>query len=59
MLVYEKIFFEANTNDQCTSNKNNIAQLCFILHKAELHWNFPVCLRMPLIFTDFPTESGC
>ena len=31
MVVYEEIYFEAYTNDQCISHKNNI---------AELYWNF-------------------
>ena len=40
MVVYEKIYFEAYTNDQYISHKNNISQLLFILGGAELHWNF-------------------
>ena len=40
MVVYEKIYFEAHTNDQYIGHKNNIAQLYFILAKVELHWNF-------------------
>ena len=40
MVAYEKIYFEAYTNDQYISHKNNIAQLYFILGRAELHWNF-------------------
>ena len=40
MVVYEKIYFEAYTNDQYIWHKNNIAQLSFILGKAKLHWNF-------------------
>ena len=40
MVVYAKIYFEAYTNDQYISHKNNIAQLYFILGTAELHWNF-------------------
>ena len=30
MVVYEKIYFEAYTNDQYIWHKNNIAQLYFI-----------------------------
>ena len=30
MVVYEKIYFEAYTNDQNIWHKNNIAQLYFI-----------------------------
>ena len=37
MVVYEKIYFEAYTNDW---HNNNIAQLYFILRTAKLHWNF-------------------
>ena len=48
MVVYEEIYFEAYTNDQCISHKNNIAELSYI-------GIFPVYLRMVLIFTDFPT----
>ena len=40
MVVDEKIYFEAYTNDQYIWHKNNIAQLCFILRTAELCWNF-------------------
>ena len=58
MVVYEKIYFKAYTNDLYISYKNNIAQLYFILGRAKLCWNFPVYLRMALIFTDFPTGSG-
>ena len=36
MVVDEKIYFEAYTNDQYIWHKNNIAQLCFILGTAEL-----------------------
>ena len=35
MVVYEKIYFKAYTNDLYISHKNNIAQLYFILGKAE------------------------
>ena len=45
MVAYEKIYFEAYTNDQYISHKNNIAQLYFILGRAELHWNFSSWLR--------------
>ena len=40
MVVYEKIYFEAYTNDQYIWHKNNIAQLYFISGTAELRWNF-------------------
>ena len=36
MVVYEKVYFEAYTNDQYIWHKNNIAQLYFILGRAEL-----------------------
>ena len=58
MMDYEKIYFKAYTNDLYISYKNNIAQLYFILGRAELLGTFPVYLRMALIFTDFPTGSG-
>ena len=57
MVVYEKIYFKAYTNDLCISYKNNIAQLYFILGRAELRWNFSSILKDILIFTDFPTGS--
>ena len=40
MVVYEKKYFKAYTNDLYISCKNNIAQLYFILGRAELLWNF-------------------
>ena len=40
MVVYEKIYFDIYTNDQYIWHKNNIAQLYFILGRAELRWNF-------------------
>ena len=40
MVVNEKIYFKAYTNDQYISHKNNIAQLYFILGRAELRSNF-------------------
>ena len=45
MVVYEKIYFEAYTNDQYIWHKNNIAQLYFISGRAELHWKFSSWLR--------------
>ena len=45
MVVYEKIYFAAYTNDLYISYKNNIAQLYFILGRAELHWNFSSILK--------------
>ena len=45
MVVYEKIYFEAYTNDQYIWHKNNIAQLYFILGRAELRWNFSSWLK--------------
>ena len=38
MVVYQKIYFEAYTNDQYIWHKNNIAELYFILGRAELRW---------------------
>ena len=40
MVIYEKKYFEAYTNDQYIWHKNNIAQLYFTLGSFELHWNF-------------------
>ena len=40
MVVYEKLYFKAYKNDLYISYKNNIAQLYFILFRAELCWNF-------------------
>ena len=39
MLVYEKIYFKAYTNDQYISHKNNIEQLYLILKITKLCWN--------------------
>ena len=40
-----KIYFKAYKYDLYISHKNNIAQLYFILGRAELHWNFPSILK--------------
>ena len=45
MVVYEKIYFKAYSNDLYISYKNNIAQLYFILGRAELRWNFSSILK--------------
>ena len=45
MVVYEKIYFKAYTNDLYISYKNNISQFYFILGRAELHWNFSSILK--------------
>ena len=45
MVVYEKIYFKAYTNDLYISHKNNIAQLYFILGRAKLHWKFSSILK--------------
>ena len=37
MVIYEKIYFEAYTNDQYIWHKNSIAQLNFIFWTAKLH----------------------
>ena len=54
MVDYEKIYFKAYTNDLYISYKNNIAQLYFILGRAELRWNFSSMLKdgfdIPQIF---------
>ena len=55
MVVYEKIYFEAYINDQYTWHKNNIAQLYFILGRAELRWNFSSWLRDASDIHRFPT----
>ena len=58
MVVFEKIYCKAYTNDKYISHKNNIVQLYFILGTAELYGNFSSLLKVALIFTDFPTGSG-
>ena len=45
MVVYEKIYFKAYTNDLYISYKNNISQLYFILGRAKLRWNFSSTLK--------------
>ena len=45
MVIYEKIHFKAHINDLYISHKNNIAQLYFILGRAELRWNFSRILK--------------
>ena len=40
MVVYEKIYFEAYTNDQYIWHKNNIAQLYFILGESQATLEF-------------------
>ena len=55
MVVYEKVYFEAYTNDQYIWHKNNIAQLYFILGRAELCWNFSCWLRDASDIHRFPT----
>ena len=45
MVAYEKIYFEAYTDDQNIWHKNNIAQLDFVLGTAELCLNFSSWLR--------------
>ena len=55
MVVYEKIYFEAFTNDQYIWHKNNIAQLFFVLGRAELRWNFSSWLRDASDIHRFPT----
>ena len=56
MLVYEKIYFEAYTNDQYIWHKNNIAQLYFLLGRLKLHWNFSSWLRDAPDIYRFPVE---
>ena len=55
MVVYEKIYFKAYTKDHTTSCKNNIAQLYFILGRAELRWNFSSWLKDAPDIYRFPT----
>ena len=45
MMVFEKKYFKAYTNDLYISHKNYIAQLYFILGRAELHRNFSSILK--------------
>ena len=58
MVVYEKIYFAAYTNDLYISYKNNIAKLYFILGRSELRWNFPSILKDGFDIHRFPTGSG-
>ena len=53
MVAYEKIYFEAHTNDQNIWHKDNNAQLYFIFGELSYVGNFPVDSGMPLIPTDF------
>ena len=54
MMIYEKKYFEAYTYHHYNWHKNNIAQLYFILGRAELCWNFSSWLRnVPDIYS-FP-----
>ena len=53
MVVYEKIYFEAYTNDQYIWDQNNTVQLYSILRIAELHWKFSSWFTDYMIFTDF------
>ena len=45
MVVYEKIYFKAYTNDEYISDRNKIVQLYFILGTAELRWIFSSILK--------------
>ena len=45
MVVLEKIYFKAYANDLYISHKNDIAQLYFILGRAELRWHFSSILK--------------
>ena len=47
LVVYEKMYFEAYTNDPHIWQKNNIAQLYFILPEPSYIENFPVDLGCP------------
>ena len=38
MVISEKIYFEAYTNDQYIWTKNNAAQLYFISHRSDSMW---------------------
>ena len=40
MVVYEKISFDAYTNNQYICLKNNIGELYFILVRADKRWHF-------------------
>ena len=51
LVVYEKMCFEAYTNDQYISQKNNIAQLYFILPEPSYIEHFQVDLEIPRFTT--------
>ena len=40
MMVYEKIYSEAYTNDHYIYYKNNITQLYFTIGTEQIYWNF-------------------
>ena len=58
MVVYEKIYFKAYTNDLYISYKNNIAQFYFMLGRAELCWNFSSILKDGFDIHRFSNRKG-
>ena len=57
MVVYEKRYFKAYTDDLYFSHKNNIAQLYFISGRAKLHWNFSSILKGGFDIHRFPNRK--
>ena len=57
MVVYEKIYFKAYTNDLYISHKNNIGQSYFIPGRTELHWNFSSILKGGFDIHRFPNRK--
>ena len=45
MVFYQKMYLEANINDQYIWHKNSIAQLYFMLRTAKLRWNCSSILK--------------
>ena len=53
MEIYEKIYFEAEINNQYLYLKNNVELLYFIFGRAKLRWNISSSLGMSEITRDF------
>ena len=56
MVVYEKIYFEAYTNDHYIYYKNNITQLYFTIGTAKIYCNFSSSLSNAPDIYRFPVE---
>ena len=56
-VVYEKIYFEAHTNNQYIGHKNNTVQLYFIIGTAKLPWIFSSLLKDHFNFHRFSNRK--